>query len=60
MKKITLNQLYDNIHDHMDPTGWWIGKLFGQIILIQNTKWKKLDKALHSLYPSTDYYLKIF
>lgn len=37
MKKITLNQLYDNIHDHMDPNGWWIWKLFGQIILIQNT-----------------------
>lgn len=25
-QKITLNQLYDIMYNHMDPTGWWPGR----------------------------------
>ena len=25
-KKTSLNQLYDIMYDHMDPTGWWPGR----------------------------------
>ena len=40
-KKTSLNQLYDIMYDHMDPTGWWPGrsdwKVIWSTILIQNT-----------------------
>jgi endonuclease-3 related protein len=59
MEKISLNQLYDIMYDHMDPTGWWSGRSDWEVIwstiLIQNTNWKNVDKALHSLYQATDF-----
>lgn len=59
MKEITLNQLYDTMYDHMDSTGWWHGRSDWEVIwstiLIQNTNWKNVDKALHSLYQATDF-----
>lgn len=58
MEKITLNQLYNIMYDNMDPTGWWPGRSDWEVIwstiLIQNTNWKNVDKALHSLYQVTD------
>lgn len=54
MKKITLNQLYDIMYDHLDPTGWWPGRSDWEVIwstiLIQNTNWKNVAKALSTLY----------
>ena len=59
MEKITLNQLYDIMYDHMDPTGWWPGRSDWEVIwstiLIQNTNWKNVAKALTSLYYATDF-----
>lgn len=59
MEKITLNQLYNIMYDNMDPTGWWPGRSDWEVIwstiLIQNTNWKNVDKALHSLYQVTDF-----
>ncbi|RVU71847.1 MULTISPECIES: endonuclease III domain-containing protein [Lactobacillus] len=59
MKKITLNQLYDIMYDHLDPNGWWPGRSDWQVIwstvLIQNTNWKNVDKVLVSLYHATDF-----
>ena len=58
-KKTSLNQLYDIMYDHMDPTGWWPGrsdwKVIWSTILIQNTNWKNVAKALRSLYQATDF-----
>ena len=52
--KITLNQLYDIMYDNMDPTGWWPGRSDWEVIwstvLIQNTNWKNVAKALKDLY----------
>ncbi|GAA3637485.1 endonuclease III [Lactobacillus hamsteri] len=52
--KITLNQLYDIMYDHMDPTGWWPGRSDWEVIwstvLIQNTNWKNVAQALKDLY----------
>ncbi|GAA2959210.1 endonuclease III [Lactobacillus kefiranofaciens subsp. kefirgranum] len=60
MKKITLNQLYDIMYDNMaDPTGWWPGRSDWEVIwatiLIQNTNWKNVAKALKSLYDATEF-----
>ena len=58
-EKITLNQLYNIMYDHLDPTGWWSGRSDWQVIwstiLIQNTNWKNVDKALDSLYHATSF-----
>ena len=58
-KKTSLNQLYDIMYDHMDPTGWWPGrsdwKVIWSTILIQNTNQKNVAKALRSLYQATDF-----
>lgn len=52
--KITLNQLYDIMYDNMDSTGWWPGRSDWEVIwstvLIQNTNWKNVAKALKDLY----------
>ena len=59
MKKINLNELYDIMYDHLDPNGWWPGRSDWQVIwstvLIQNTNWKNVDKALDSLYQATGF-----
>lgn len=59
MRKITMNQLYDIMYDQLDPTGWWPGRSDWEVIwstiLIQNTNWKNVAKALESLYEATDF-----
>lgn len=59
MRKITLKQLYDIMYDQLDPTGWWPGRSDWEVIwstiLIQNTNWKNVAKALQSLYEATDF-----
>lgn len=54
MNKITINELYDLMYDHMDPTGWWPGRSDWEVIwstvLIQNTNWKNVTQALQDLY----------
>lgn len=58
-KKITLNQLYDIMYDHLNPTGWWPGRSDWEVIwstvLIQNTNWKNVAKANLVLYKSTNF-----
>lgn len=58
-KSITLNELYDLMYDHMDPTGWWPGRSDWEVIwstvLIQNTNWKNVAKALQDLYKVSDF-----
>lgn len=59
-KKITLSELYDLMYDHMEnPTGWWPGRndweVIWSTILIQNTNWKNVAKALNSLYSATHF-----
>ena len=60
MKKINLNELYDLMYDHLDPNGWWPGRSDWQVIwstiLIQNTNWKNVDKALATLYQATNFW----
>lgn len=57
--KITLDQLYNIMYDHMDPTGWWPGRSDWEVIwstiLIQNTNWKNVAKALQDLYNATQF-----
>lgn len=58
--QITLNELYDLMYDQMDnPTGWWPGRndweVIWSTILIQNTNWKNVAKALQSLYAATHF-----
>ncbi len=59
MKEITLNQLYDIMYYHLDPNGWWSGRSDWEVIwstvLIQNTNWKNVDKALKILYKATNF-----
>jgi endonuclease-3 related protein len=59
MQTITLNQLYDIIYDHMDPTGWWPGRSDWEVIwstiLIQNTNWQNVAHALPALYQATKF-----
>lgn len=59
MKDITLNQLYDIMYNHMDPNGWWPGRSDWEVIwstiLIQNTNWKNVAKALENLYQETEF-----
>lgn len=59
MKQIDLNQLYDIMYDHLDPTGWWPGRSDWEVIwstiLIQNTNWKNVDQALQTLYAATGF-----
>lgn len=58
-KKITLNQLYNIMYDHLDPTGWWPGRSDWEVIwatiLIQNTNWRNVAKANRSLYQATEF-----
>lgn len=58
-KSITLNELYDLMYDHMDPTGWWPGRSDWEVIwstvLIQNTNWKNVSKALQDLYKVSEF-----
>lgn len=60
MKKINLNELYDLMYDHLDPNGWWPGRSDWQVIwstiLIQNTNWKNVDKALATLYQANNFW----
>ena len=60
MKKINLNELYDLMYEHLDPNGWWPGRSDWQVIwstiLIQNTNWKNVDKALTTLYQATNFW----
>lgn len=60
MKKIDLNELYDILYDHFNPNGWWPGRSDWQVIwstvLIQNTNWKNVDKALTTLYQETKFW----
>lgn len=60
MKKIDLNELYDILYDHFNPNGWWPGRSDWQVIwstvLIQNTNWKNVDKALTTLYQKTKFW----
>lgn len=57
MKEITLNQLYDIMYQNLNPNGWWPGRSDWEVIwstvLIQNTNWKNVDKALKTLYEET-------
>lgn len=59
MKEITLNQLYDIMYSYLDPNGWWPGRSDWEVIwstvLIQNTNWKNVDKALKILYKATNF-----
>ncbi len=59
MTKVNLNQLYDIMYDHMDPTGWWPGRSDWEVIwstiLIQNTNWKNVAQANRSLYQATHF-----
>lgn len=54
MKEITLNQLYDIMYYHLDTNGWWPDhsdwEVIWSTVLIQNTNWKNVDKALKILY----------
>lgn len=56
---ITLPQLYQLLHDHLDTNGWWPAVTDWQIIwgavLIQNTNWKNVDYALADLRQATDF-----
>ncbi len=60
MKKINLNELYNLMYDHLDPNGWWPGRSDWQVIwstiLIQNTNWKNVDKALAALYQVSNFW----
>lgn len=60
MKKINLNELYNLMYDHLDPNGWWPGRSDWQVIwstiLIQNTNWKNVDKALATLYQASNFW----
>ena len=60
MKKINLNELYDLMYEHLDPNGWWPGRsdwhVIWSTILIQNTNWKNVDKALATLYQATNFW----
>lgn len=59
MQEINLNQLYDIMYNHLDPNGWWPGRSDWEVIwstiLIQNTNWKNIDKALKVLYQETNF-----
>lgn len=59
MKEITLNQLYDIMYYHLDTNGWWPNRSNWEVIwstvLIQNTNWKNVDKALKILYKATNF-----
>ncbi len=59
MKEITLNQLYDIMYYHLDTNGWWTDRPDWEVIwstvLIQNTNWKNVDKALKILYKATNF-----
>lgn len=59
MKKISLNQLYDIMYNHLDPNGWWPGRSDWEVIwatiLIQNTNWKNAAKSLETLYQTTEF-----
>ena len=59
MKSITLNQLYDIMYAHLDPNGWWPGRSDWEVIwstiLIQNTNWKNVAKAMKTLYQATEF-----
>ncbi|GFZ26556.1 endonuclease III domain-containing protein [Lactobacillus corticis] len=56
---ISLLDLYNIMYDHMDPNGWWPGRSDWEVIwstvLIQNTNWKNVDKALKQLYQATNF-----
>lgn len=57
MMKLTLRQLYDKMHEHMGPSGWWPAESKEEIIcgaiLIQNTNWQNADRAVANLRAST-------
>lgn len=59
IRKITLNELYDIMYDHLDPNGWWPGRSDWEVIwstvLIQNTNWNNVNQALASLYKACDF-----
>lgn len=59
MQIITLNQLYDIMYEQMDPTGWWPGRSDWEVIwstiLIQNTNWQNVARALPALYDATQF-----
>lgn len=59
MKKITLQELYNIMYDHLDPNGWWPGRSDWEVIwstvLIQNTNWNNVDQALVRLYKTCNF-----
>lgn len=59
MKKITLNELYDIMYDHMKIGEWWPGRSDWEVlwstVLIQNTNWKNVAKTLPILYQATKF-----
>ncbi|MCI2170173.1 endonuclease III domain-containing protein [Schleiferilactobacillus perolens] len=55
-----LRQLYNMLFDHYGDQGWWPGRsdweiIFGSI-LIQNTNWRNVDKAIAALFNQTEFW----
>lgn len=59
MTKITLNELYEIMYQAQNPNGWWPGRSDWEIIwstvLIQNTNWKNVAKAMVDLDHATGF-----
>ncbi|MBP2057341.1 endonuclease-3 related protein [Lactobacillus colini] len=59
MKVITLTQLYNLMYDNLNPNGWWPGRSDWEVawstVLIQNTNWKNVERALGRLYKITNF-----
>lgn len=57
MAKITAQQLYQIMFDHMGPQGWWPGESKFEVaigaVLVQNTNWKNVEYSLDNLRRTT-------
>ena len=55
--QLTLEQLYQKMHQTMGPSGWWPAESKAEVIigaiLIQNTNWRNVNQALVQLRQAT-------
>ncbi|WP_155286241.1 endonuclease III domain-containing protein [Lacticaseibacillus zhaodongensis] len=59
LRTITVNNLYEILYDRMGPRHWWPAgstvQLICGMILIQNTNWRNVDRALINLNAATNF-----
>lgn len=58
-KVITINDLYSILYERMGPRHWWSAgstvQLICGMVLIQNTNWRNVDRALRNLDAATNF-----